>query len=171
MHGHGDRPHLCFYSGCERGVSGNGFPRRYNLYDHMRRVHDHKDEPTHQDATAPGTQRKTGSRKRRASSTSDEPAAQRVKVQPEREAVRVLAMPPVRSAPKISDHHGSRAELQDQQSDHNRQRVLYSQWAEQRELLNLQMSSVQGPDDEVNLQRLSQNIEELRRLSQQARRG
>ncbi|KAK0959666.1 hypothetical protein LTR91_020740, partial [Friedmanniomyces endolithicus] len=45
MHGHGDRPHLCYYDGCERGISGNGFPRRYNLFDHMKRVHDHKEEP------------------------------------------------------------------------------------------------------------------------------
>ncbi|KAF1815126.1 hypothetical protein P152DRAFT_246688 [Eremomyces bilateralis CBS 781.70] len=41
MHGHGSRPHLCLYEGCERSVSGNGFPRRYNLLDHMRRVHDY----------------------------------------------------------------------------------------------------------------------------------
>ncbi|KAF2214721.1 hypothetical protein CERZMDRAFT_23665, partial [Cercospora zeae-maydis SCOH1-5] len=44
MHGHGERPHLCFYPGCERGIPGNGFPRRYNLFDHMKRVHDHKEE-------------------------------------------------------------------------------------------------------------------------------
>lgn len=41
MHGHGSRPHLCLYDGCERAVPGHGFPRRYNLLDHMRRVHDH----------------------------------------------------------------------------------------------------------------------------------
>lgn len=39
MHGHGDKPFLCKYEGCERGVTGNGFPRRWNLYDHMKRVH------------------------------------------------------------------------------------------------------------------------------------
>ena len=44
MHGHGERPHLCYYSGCDRGVQGNGFPRRYNLFDHMKRVHDHKED-------------------------------------------------------------------------------------------------------------------------------
>ncbi|KAI1826233.1 hypothetical protein F4861DRAFT_537339 [Xylaria intraflava] len=39
MHGHGDKPYLCTYEGCERATSGNGFPRQWNLRDHMRRVH------------------------------------------------------------------------------------------------------------------------------------
>ncbi|KAF4636261.1 hypothetical protein G7Y89_g1829 [Cudoniella acicularis] len=39
MHGHGDKPFLCTYDGCERGVPGNGFPRHWNLRDHMKRVH------------------------------------------------------------------------------------------------------------------------------------
>ncbi|KAJ3556147.1 hypothetical protein NPX13_g10201 [Xylaria arbuscula] len=39
MHGHGDKPYLCTYEGCERAIPGNGFPRQWNLRDHMRRVH------------------------------------------------------------------------------------------------------------------------------------
>jgi hypothetical protein len=39
MHGHGDKPYLCTHEGCERGVPGNGFPRHWNLRDHMKRVH------------------------------------------------------------------------------------------------------------------------------------
>jgi hypothetical protein len=39
MHGHGDKPYLCTYEGCDRSLSGNGFPRHWNLRDHMRRVH------------------------------------------------------------------------------------------------------------------------------------
>lgn len=39
MHGHGDKPYLCTYEGCDRAVPGNGFPRNWNLRDHMRRVH------------------------------------------------------------------------------------------------------------------------------------
>jgi len=41
MHGHGSKPHLCTYTDCERSLPGNGFPRRYNLFDHMKRVHDY----------------------------------------------------------------------------------------------------------------------------------
>lgn len=39
MHGHGDKPFSCPYEGCERSEPGNGFPRKWNLADHMRRVH------------------------------------------------------------------------------------------------------------------------------------
>ncbi|RYP70349.1 hypothetical protein DL769_004975 [Monosporascus sp. CRB-8-3] len=39
MHGHGDKPYLCTYDGCDRALPGNGFPRQWNLKDHMRRVH------------------------------------------------------------------------------------------------------------------------------------
>jgi hypothetical protein len=39
MHGHGDKPYFCTYKGCERNVPGNGFPRYWNLRDHIKRVH------------------------------------------------------------------------------------------------------------------------------------
>ncbi|KAK3944565.1 zinc finger protein GLI2 [Diplogelasinospora grovesii] len=39
MHGHGEKPYLCTYEGCERSLPGHGFPRQWNLRDHMRRVH------------------------------------------------------------------------------------------------------------------------------------
>ena len=46
MHGHGDKPYLCQYDDCDRAVLGNGFPRRWNLQDHMKRVHDYTGPPT-----------------------------------------------------------------------------------------------------------------------------
>lgn len=39
MHNHGMNPYLCKYPGCERARSDNGFPRRWNQRDHMKRVH------------------------------------------------------------------------------------------------------------------------------------
>ncbi|KAK3333925.1 hypothetical protein B0T19DRAFT_140955 [Cercophora scortea] len=39
MHGHGEKPYLCSYDGCERSLPGRGFPRNWNLRDHQRRVH------------------------------------------------------------------------------------------------------------------------------------
>ena len=41
MHGHGEKPHLCYFPECERSQPGNGFPRRWNLGDHMKRMHDY----------------------------------------------------------------------------------------------------------------------------------
>jgi hypothetical protein len=35
----GNRPHLCYYPECDRSRAGHGFPRRYNTFDHMKRVH------------------------------------------------------------------------------------------------------------------------------------
>ena len=161
MHGHGERPHLCFYPGCERGIPGNGFPRRYNLFDHMKRVHDHKEEPQHDRAADHGA-RKPVSRKRKASPTSDEPAARRMKSLP----AQVMNVPqeayPVQ-VPVYPDQAYSR--------DQGVQRNMYSQWNHQKQLVEFQMNTLSSPDDHANLDRLSQNVEELRRLSQQARHG
>lgn len=69
MHGHGARPHLCHFRDCDRAVQGHGFPRRYNLFDHMKRVHQYdgpttEPSPPHMSGQA---SRKTTSRKRKAS--------------------------------------------------------------------------------------------------------
>lgn len=85
MHGHGERPHLCHYPGCERSAPGNGFPRRYNLFDHMKRVHDHKEDlADHAGSTMMGAegQKKAGARKRKPSNSPPAPAAQRPKAMP-----------------------------------------------------------------------------------------
>ncbi|KAI0813923.1 hypothetical protein GGR55DRAFT_487028 [Xylaria sp. FL0064] len=36
---------LCTYKGCERSIEGNGFPRQWNLRDHLRRVHGEQSRP------------------------------------------------------------------------------------------------------------------------------
>ncbi len=92
MHGHGDKPYLCTYKGCDRAQPGNGFPRQWNLKDHMRRVH-HDDGATLQasGANSPPASgnsagqtkgRKKGGRKTslKAGSAAAESAAAAVKV-------------------------------------------------------------------------------------------
>jgi hypothetical protein len=66
MHGHGEKPFLCTYEGCERSVSGHGFPRHWNLRDHMRRVHDREPSPSSSNKTAKPT------RKRKADTQSQD---------------------------------------------------------------------------------------------------
>ncbi|KAI0552368.1 hypothetical protein F4679DRAFT_87401 [Xylaria curta] len=34
-----EETYLCTYKGCERSIPGKGFPRQWNLRDHLRRVH------------------------------------------------------------------------------------------------------------------------------------
>lgn len=41
MHGHGEKPFVCIYKDCERSQAKNGFPRKWNLGDHMKRVHNY----------------------------------------------------------------------------------------------------------------------------------
>ncbi|TGO48693.1 hypothetical protein BCON_0232g00010 [Botryotinia convoluta] len=85
MHGHGDKPFLCKYDGCERGVTGNGFPRRWNLYDHMKRVHNDPCTSRSAGGSPPPTEKlATGSKKRKQDaitepSTSDKEPVKRVK--------------------------------------------------------------------------------------------
>ena len=201
MHGHGDRPHLCTYNGCERGLTGNGFPRRYNLFDHMKRVHDHRDEPTSATGSpilgGPQSQRKVGGRKRKVSDSMPAgPVTQRQRsMQAPQEVLKVVSPPhdgfqlDVTPHPQAgfyqnamhlpnNGHRHRQSLLQDpaiylgnEMSNQHRHRAAYSQWTNQRDLLARQMDFVQGPDDEANLQQLSQNIHEFRRLSEEVRRG
>ncbi|KAL6238266.1 hypothetical protein BDW75DRAFT_33218 [Aspergillus navahoensis] len=74
LHGHGDNPHLCLFEGCDRSIPGYGFPRRWNLFDHMRRVHDYasSERPSSPDASPTSQPKKkepTG-RKRRVTGVS-----------------------------------------------------------------------------------------------------
>ncbi|KAL2834847.1 hypothetical protein BDW59DRAFT_101 [Aspergillus cavernicola] len=75
LHGHGDNPHLCLFDGCDRSIPGYGFPRRWNLFDHMRRVHDYasSERPSSPDASPTMGQPKkkeTTGRKRRVTGVS-----------------------------------------------------------------------------------------------------
>jgi hypothetical protein len=80
MHGHGARPHLCHFRDCERAVPGHGFPRRYNLFDHMKRVHQYDGPTTESSPTATSGQvpRKAVSRKRKASTEDSGEKRQKV---------------------------------------------------------------------------------------------
>ena len=177
MHGHGDRPHLCLYPGCDRGIPGNGFPRRYNLFDHMKRVHDHKEDivsATVSPVLTAGTQtsKKSIGRKRKASrSPVLQPATQRSKATPvAQQHVQAIVVPKSGHYQGAGHAHSVVYEEDYLRNDPHRQRLLYSQWANQRDLVAKQMDFVHSPDDEDSLHRLSQNIEQLRRLSQEARR-
>ena len=133
MHGHGDRPHLCYYTGCERGIQGNGFPRRYNLFDHMKRVHDHKEDAV--DSTGSPilggeTQKKIKGAKRKPSSPLvSEPAMQRQKTiaspQAQCQAVQISPDAYYPDPSLIQPYPGQVSACWPRQ----KQRLPYSQWA------------------------------------------
>ncbi|KAI1330372.1 hypothetical protein F5Y16DRAFT_396338 [Xylariaceae sp. FL0255] len=77
MHGHGDKPYLCHYEGCERSIIGSGFPRQWNLRDHMRRVHnDNGSSLTNGSSpTGLGSSSQTSKGRKRKSKDSGEPSS------------------------------------------------------------------------------------------------
>lgn len=83
LHGHGDNPHLCFWEGCERSIPGYGFPRRWNLYDHMRRVHDYTASERHSSpeaaASTPAKKKEATNRKKKVSGVTSVPAMKRTR--------------------------------------------------------------------------------------------
>lgn len=68
LHGHGDKPFQCPHPDCERSLPGNGFPRLWNLNDHVRRVHDMSRTPS----------KKPTTRKEPRTSTKDRRPARKV---------------------------------------------------------------------------------------------
>ena len=61
LHCYGENPHLCHFPGCERALERNGFPRKWNLKDHMKRVHgweESEDSPSSD--SPPGPSHKSG---------------------------------------------------------------------------------------------------------------
>lgn len=87
MHGHGEKPHLCHFPDCERAAPGNGFPRRWNLGDHMKRVHDYTGPASSTGSSSPTPSSASSyyqgiPSKRRTSSNSPSDAPKRVKPTP-----------------------------------------------------------------------------------------
>ncbi|KAK5664070.1 hypothetical protein OQA88_284 [Cercophora sp. LCS_1] len=77
MHGHGEKPYLCTYEGCERSQPGHGFPRQWNLRDHMRRVHNDNGTTT-QAASPPPSGATTSTRgRKRKNEVQDKPAQEK----------------------------------------------------------------------------------------------
>lgn len=66
LHNHGHNPFLCKFVNCERAKPTNGFPRKWNLRDHMKRMHnyvedDEKDDRRRRQAPGSVPMRRSGS--------------------------------------------------------------------------------------------------------------
>lgn len=109
MHGHGDKPFLCKYDGCERGVTGNGFPRRWNLYDHMKRVHNDPCTSRSAGGSPPPTEKPATGSKKRKQDTITEPTTS------DKEPVKRVKSPPVvnQQPSLIEIYHQSEQRLQE----------------------------------------------------------
>ncbi|ODH51227.1 hypothetical protein GX48_02655 [Paracoccidioides brasiliensis] len=124
MHGHGENPHLCRFATCERSVPGNGFPRRWNLHDHMKRVHDYTSSE-------------------RANSTEEapvvgQPSKKKDSAARKRKGAKATTMKKVRSTPSQPTASAKAAQTQAQQGQQlqNAERNYYNCLLRLREDLN-----------------------------------
>ncbi|KAI9166659.1 hypothetical protein HJFPF1_02773 [Paramyrothecium foliicola] len=126
LHGHGDKPFLCMYEGCERAVPGNGFPRQWNLRDHMKRVHN--DHGSAGGSPPAATQQPKG-RKRK----TDVPEAQ--------------ATPSRKTSVKS---------VQPADSQQTSAKPLLEQWLDHRKAVEDILRSLDKPEDVRNIQQISE---------------
>jgi hypothetical protein len=93
MHGHGEKLFLCTYKDCDRGIPGNGFPRHWNLRDHMRRVHN---DPGLPKSNVPGgfplPSAPTRSKKRRVGGVPGPPLLEKVEKAVKSDAVFTMTL-------------------------------------------------------------------------------
>ncbi|KAF7136867.1 hypothetical protein CNMCM5793_006437 [Aspergillus hiratsukae] len=123
FHGHGDNPHLCLFEGCDRSVPGYGFPRRWNLFDHMRRVHDYASSerassPEHSSSGVSAPKKKeTSGRKRRVTGTSGAQTMKRTRsTHSQTNALKALQ--------QTASHHGQRLQNAERNYFNCRARLL-----------------------------------------------
>ncbi|OJJ44365.1 hypothetical protein ASPZODRAFT_71752 [Penicilliopsis zonata CBS 506.65] len=146
FHGHGDNPHLCLFPGCERAVPGYGFPRRWNLYDHMRRVHDYasSERPSSREHSPSAGQaakkRESTGRKRRVTGVTGAPQMKRSRSNQSQTSVSKVA--------HIPAHHGQRLQ--------NAERSYYSC----RSRLLEELASIQ-PQDSAMHEKVNASLQEL----------
>ncbi|PHH86834.1 hypothetical protein CDD83_9693 [Cordyceps sp. RAO-2017] len=128
LHGHGDKPFLCIYEGCERAVPGNGFPRQWNLRDHMKRVHNDHGSTGGSPPSATVGQSAKGRKRKTEVPEAQTPASRRasVKNMPVAEPVQPSARP------------------------------LLEQWLDHRRAVEDMVRGLGKPEDSRNLQQITE---------------
>ncbi|KAH6850043.1 hypothetical protein B0I37DRAFT_103209 [Chaetomium sp. MPI-CAGE-AT-0009] len=139
MHGHGEKPYLCTYEGCERSIAGHGFPRQWNLRDHMRRVHN--DNGTAAQPASPPPSGATASRGRKRK--SDVPEKQE--------------KPSSRKSSKAAAESAAQAQKQPEPVAHPE----LDQWYEHQKSLQNFIQGCVHPDDAQTLQYIKDAQEHL----------
>jgi hypothetical protein len=136
MHGHGSKPHLCTYADCERSLSGNGFPRRYNLFDHMKRVHDYTGSTSPPEQVSPPVQPAQPGPKRHNSTHKRKPAPPVEDITKKRQKATTTKAPSAATAAASTQHRLAQEKQRWQR-----------EWAERRVRLQQHVENIQGPQD------------------------
>ena len=154
---HGAEPHLCHYAGCDRSIPGNGFPRKYNLYDHMRRVHEHTEPMTPDHASPPAmsnhvaVQPSTRQPRRRRNSREAEKHSDRRSVHGISKSV---------DSGRMSTARADDARLR-------RKKQLQDDWAQKLASLRQNVGAIEGPQDASSLQMINESTSMLNQLAQE----
>ena len=153
---HGAEPHLCHYSGCDRAVPGNGFPRKYNLYDHMRRVHEHMEPMTPDHAPSPAvasqaTAQHNGRQPRRRKNSREVD-------RPERRLSHGVTKS--LDAGRASANRANDVRLR-------RQKQLQDDFSQGLAMLSQTVSAVEGPQDASSIHLISENAVKLEQIARE----
>ncbi|KAH7050171.1 hypothetical protein B0J12DRAFT_740442 [Macrophomina phaseolina] len=141
MHGHGSKPHLCAYPDCERAIPGNGFPRRYNLYDHMKRVHDYTSPASQTEPGSPHSQsaKRAASRKRKSTGANEQSDKRQ------------------KTAAQIKQANTAR------QRDQEKERLRQA-WAERMAVLQQRLRTLNEPKDAEGHQQIIEDATALQKI-------
>ncbi|KAH6606777.1 hypothetical protein Trco_005930 [Trichoderma cornu-damae] len=127
LHGHGDKPFLCMYEGCERSILGSGFPRQWNLRDHMKRVHN--DHGSAGGSPTGAAQQATKGRKRKSDASETQGSTSR------KASIKSMPAPEPKQPPV---------------------KPLIEQWTDHRKAVEDIVRRMSKPEDVQNLQQISE---------------
>ncbi|KAK0621471.1 hypothetical protein B0T17DRAFT_291695 [Bombardia bombarda] len=146
MHGHGEKPYLCSYEGCERSLTGHGFPRQWNLRDHMRRVHNDNGTVAQAASPPPPTAAvATSTRGRKRKSENQEKQATQEKSSSRKSSTKAA-----------SDSTTSTSKIAEIQANAD-----FDQWYEHQKALQSLVQGCYHPDDPRSLQYIKDCQERL----------
>lgn len=138
LHGHGEKPFLCHYEGCERGNLGNGFPRQWNLKDHMKRVHNDHGSSSGSPPSAAVAEKPTKGRKRKADASESQ----------------------VTTSRKTSQKNAAQKETTPAA------KPLIEQWLDHRKAVEQILNGLKKPEDTKNLQQLTEMQKRLAAMTE-----
>ena len=156
LHGHGAKPYVCLFAQCERSAEGNGFPRRWNLFDHMRRVHEYVPDGSSIGPNSPvaGSNSTLGSQhnRRRKLSTSQGAKKNRVRSKARQKS----------ASPQMASHEPVAHHDQLLQDLHSGQKALHLSWSQK---VRASRNSLSHDALEAHTERLRSVVADVRQLN------
>lgn len=173
MHGHGDKPHLCHFPECERSTPGNGFPRRWNLRDHMKRVHYYTVGSSSTGSSSPTPSSDSSMYrgipvKRRASSASQAERLKRTKASCYTKAVAHKCITSVKSVSSTKPSRKASKKKIAPASQGKQRETMDKEWHEKKAAMKAALDNLAPNDVQASL-KINADCEELRTIAMRIR--